>query len=453
MGKNKVVKVGRRGSDGKKGMTESQDPDDIYRRRRHVCARKVNSFISSKIVSTVMFVVTIYALFGDDLRLAASPPSADDVFFALSTVALVLFAVEVVMNVIAKDDYLWRFYFWLDLVATISLIPDIGWIWSAIVGDDSTDPSSSAIRAGRASRAGTRAGRIVRIVRLIRLIRIVKLFKHVQGQGSPQAEQAKTVEQPSQVGKKLSDLTTRRVIMLVLLMLIVIPLFDPTAFEGDENQTQTYGLTALQLLMFNTLAINSTLSIAGGTVYDSNGSEVSTDFLKDNVQGYVVEAGIDTPILYMSMYGGLFDTDADRDRWDAMVRDWVEASSGVDVAELRSSAEAVLQDFRSSERDFVSVTDCYAGDGSLLTSKDCDTIAYFSKKSSSVREALLNIGKTLFVMLVLGIGAFIFTRDAENLVIQPIERMVTTVKRLAEDPLSAVYTVSMIAHHRSVFTI
>ena len=49
-------------------------------------------------------------------------------------------------------------------------------------------------------------------------------------------------------------------------------------------------------------------------------------------------------------------------------------------------------------------------------------------------DAWLNFGKTIFVILVLTLGAIMFTRDAELLVIGPIEHMVKMVQSLAEDP-------------------
>jgi hypothetical protein len=128
-----------------------------------------------------MTLLTIYALFGDDLRLLATPKRDDEIFYSLSCVCLFFFTLEVVMASFVKENYLLGFFFWLDVVATISLIPDIGWIWDPIMGDDSSgaDPAqaSQIARAGRASRAGTRAGRVIRILRIIRLIRIVKLYK------------------------------------------------------------------------------------------------------------------------------------------------------------------------------------------------------------------------------------------------------------------------------------
>lgn len=81
-----------------------------------------------------MAIVTIYALFGDDVRIAFYSKTADDTFFTLTFISLILFSIEITLNSIATPDYFNSFYFWLDLVSTISLITDIGWIWDSIVG-------------------------------------------------------------------------------------------------------------------------------------------------------------------------------------------------------------------------------------------------------------------------------------------------------------------------------
>ena len=73
--------------------------------------------------------ITIYALFFDDIRLLALPSSVDPYFWGISTFALACFTIEIILASVAVDGYLFSFFFWLDLVSTISLIPDIGWIW------------------------------------------------------------------------------------------------------------------------------------------------------------------------------------------------------------------------------------------------------------------------------------------------------------------------------------
>lgn len=42
--------------------------------------------------------------------------------------SLVLFAVEIVLNSIVLDDFKYSFFFWLDIIATLSLVPDIDWL-------------------------------------------------------------------------------------------------------------------------------------------------------------------------------------------------------------------------------------------------------------------------------------------------------------------------------------
>lgn len=81
-----------------------------------------------------MTLVTLYALFGDDIRGIGFTKAADQTFYGLTITAMTLFMIELILSSIAKDDYFLSFYFWLDLVSTVSLIFDIGWFWDAILG-------------------------------------------------------------------------------------------------------------------------------------------------------------------------------------------------------------------------------------------------------------------------------------------------------------------------------
>ena len=60
------------------------------------CARdKIASFINHNFFQIFMTLVTIYALFGDDIRLLAFGKSSDNVFIVLNCIALALFSVEI----------------------------------------------------------------------------------------------------------------------------------------------------------------------------------------------------------------------------------------------------------------------------------------------------------------------------------------------------------------------
>jgi hypothetical protein len=132
-----------------------------------------------------MSVVTLYALFGDDIRILICPRYMDDIFYGLTTFSLIMFFVELLLGSLAQDGYLFGFYFWLDLVATVSLVSDIGWIWDPMIGAKEIESTENAdasqlANSNKGAKVGSQASRVVRILRLIRLIRIVKLYKNAQ---------------------------------------------------------------------------------------------------------------------------------------------------------------------------------------------------------------------------------------------------------------------------------
>lgn len=146
----------------------------------------VGIFLNTSFVQTLMFLVTLYALLGDDIRLLAFPKSLDDTFIKMTIASLFLFLIELTLASIGQPDYLGSFFFWLDLISTLSIITDIPPIMDAMTGsggsatdeeeNDAGDAASLA-RASRGARIGTKAGRMTRVIRLIRLIRVVKLYK------------------------------------------------------------------------------------------------------------------------------------------------------------------------------------------------------------------------------------------------------------------------------------
>jgi len=76
-----------------------------------------------------MSFLTIYVLFIEDMRLLCIPKSLDNIFMFFNCIALALFSIDLIISSITIKGYFLGFYFWLDLVGTVSLISDITWIW------------------------------------------------------------------------------------------------------------------------------------------------------------------------------------------------------------------------------------------------------------------------------------------------------------------------------------
>jgi len=71
---------------------------------------------------------TVFALFGDDFRQWFTNKEADAYFFSAVCVAFVLFILEIFINSCVVNDFKFSFFWWLDIIATLSLIPDVDWI-------------------------------------------------------------------------------------------------------------------------------------------------------------------------------------------------------------------------------------------------------------------------------------------------------------------------------------
>jgi len=226
--------------------------------------------------------LTIWALTGDDLRLLLTNKGADPIFNAMVVICIVVFTIELILSVVGKMDYFNSFFFWLDIISTMSLFLDItevsDWLFNLQEQDDSGGASN--MRGSRAAKIGAKAGRVVRVLRLIRILKIYKAYYDAQArkkylaaakerdkekqpgqddewddeeldEGFEEGEEQKAQQVDmgeSRVGRKLSEMTTRRVICLILAMLLVLPLMrteqaEQSAFSanfGADNVWQKF---------------------------------------------------------------------------------------------------------------------------------------------------------------------------------------------------------------------
>ncbi len=90
-------------------------------------------------------------------------------------------------------------------------------------------------------------------------------------------------------------------------------------------------------------------------------------------------------------------------------------------------------------------TSCMTQQGVPVTLRAFETLpvrvggsaAVFDRKSNYVLRSYLNICRIVFLSGMLGAGVLYFSRDADKLVLQPIERMVRKVQDISDNPLSA----------------
>jgi len=72
-----------------------------------------------------------------------------------------------------------------------------------------------------------------------------------------------------------------------------------------------------------------------------------------------------------------------------------------------------------------------------MTKHGIEFIVMYSTRSYSRTEALINICRTTFICIILSVAAITFTKDAQTMVLDPLERMIEKVKLIAQNPLAA----------------
>ena len=341
---------------------------------------KINSFLDSTLFSITLNIITLYALFGDDIKTLGFPKSSDDIFSSLVVFCLLLFLIELILSFLYKPGYRWSFYFWLDLVATLSLIPDIGWIWDEAIGISSSSNSGKSLQsAGKASRAGTKTTRALRIIRIVRLIRLVKLYKNAKAAMKKREKNEELgelfknlpVTSESKVGKKMAEVVMKRVILIVLVLLFILPLFD-TDFYFTKQTSWEFGLSELRAFL------------------NEPGFEVAKntyiDYHEDTIR----------PIVYLQ-----YQNETGKYEWE----------SSTPFSQLRYN-----EIYYSASEDFISIFD----------------LRYDAKLTSG-----LNIFRTVFICIALALGSIYFSKDSEELIIKPIEKMIEKIKIIARNPIAA----------------
>lgn len=187
----------------------------------------LREFVNSKTWTTLTMTATFYALFQADVCQMFFSKRVDVPLAYLTLFWFFIFLFDMILNFVLKIDYgskgakacvpIPDFYLCLDLVGTLSLIPD----FIVIFGVEIASPGNATIaRAARTARIGAR------------LTRLMKLFRSSGGNSAyatmMNGDQLADMDASaaSKFGEEVSDGISKKVIALVLVLLIAVPLFE-----------------------------------------------------------------------------------------------------------------------------------------------------------------------------------------------------------------------------------
>lgn len=352
-----------------------------------------NKFLDSLVTTVFVTLLTLLALIESDVRFGFCPKDTDEIFDILVHFCFSYFILESLLSCAVKEGYfrfcwspMWKrcglkvpwfsgsFFFWLDLISTLSLILEMTWFQNLLYGTDTTTTVAQINPAQLSALKRTAAARVLRFVRLSRVFRIAKLFERIQLKDSQKLQN--NPHEQSKVGSHLSEQTTRKVVIMVLLMLLVVPLLA-LPYE-EEDLAPEYAIRELRN------AANSPFTSQKS--WDSSVAWIKDYFDQENA------------VLKLGVVGAYFKVDYVSPAFDSH----------------RYPIELIA----------------------VTLAEDAAQIGFFSNQVASQMTATYSLILTMVVLVMLTAGSWMFNRSTHQLVIIPIERMLNTIQQLRTNPLT-----------------
>lgn len=204
--------------------------------------RNINTVLNHTAFTMVDALLTFYVLLIPNFQDLFVPVSADEALYSMNILVFLFFLLEVFVLTYAEAGYAPRTYFWLDVVATASLIVDM--VPPSSVPQRTLtlkDTDQELINVIRLTEMVGRLGRTVRLVRLFRQLRVLNvLMRNLSHTGDGEDDVGKTDEEKKKASKMVSmvsDRMSRRVVIIILVSVVTVMLLEVPKFERSREDS------------------------------------------------------------------------------------------------------------------------------------------------------------------------------------------------------------------------
>lgn len=122
------IEIFKKEREDKQKLEENKQKEKSF-----IYKKKLEKFVDSNYFIIFFMVKTLFIMFIHDIQMGFISPSYDEIIDILQTITFFFFLLEIVLTSIAKEDYLNSFFFWLDVISTISIIQDISFMFDPIL--------------------------------------------------------------------------------------------------------------------------------------------------------------------------------------------------------------------------------------------------------------------------------------------------------------------------------
>lgn len=195
---------------------------------------RARAVLRSHTVVVVMLVALALALYMPDFWVSVGSPSNTGIDVVL-TLVMMLFLFELSLLAVVDASYSCSFFFWMDLIGTVSMVWDI----PCMAGESATQVQTAQgagsdltlFRAARSAKIAARAGR---------LSRLVKVMRFLPGIGVSRGRAGNDKEKLQQISNQLTNVLSKRLACLTVLLVVVMPLFTLGVYPELDLSMQVW---------------------------------------------------------------------------------------------------------------------------------------------------------------------------------------------------------------------
>lgn len=353
--------------------------------------------MTNNVTQLFILSLTIYTLFSEDYQVLTSGKELDTYYDLCTTACMFVFFLEILIFCFIKEVYLNSYAFWFDVLSLITLVQNVDWFSNLYT-----------IARGNSYLSGVAIlGNISRLVRFVRLLNGIDFFKGSQKKSSESEipNNSQGFYSDSKIGRVMSALATKTVIITCFIMLITLPFYGSELYLEDMIGVDAVCKQYKSLLELQSMAnFHATIQ-----TYESGAFSRSIDSA--------------APHLYINNFTSQVLQNFEFNDYPIV---WI----GLGSNSRTYYRDSIVDARRNNE--LYEATCRFQPPGKSST----DTIFVVQDRYENKRlSAYLNIAKVFFVCFVLLGGTRLFERGIKTLMITPIERMIDKVTALIEKPL------------------
>jgi len=224
----------------------------------------LQALAGSKFMNAATIISTLWVLYALDIYfLVQRDKSSDNAMYTVTVLCLFILSFELGLSIFFKPEFFGSFYFYLDVLGVLSIIPDAIFLFTSTFESWMTSASVlSVARAARAARASTSATRVIRwIPKLKNWIKKQihgeepdlssksrrRAKRHAQANKLPPEFEDQIDQHQSKIGKELDGIVSRHMIAVVGVVFIILIGLDLAYItsRGEDIQSQLQMLSSI----------------------------------------------------------------------------------------------------------------------------------------------------------------------------------------------------------------